>query len=179
MLAFLDGDPAEHGPAWLAFGGRDALASYGVSVPPDGRGEPDWEGLRGDLVAALPERHLAFLRGLRLSCRWGPYLLVHAGVLPGVPLERQSPRDLLWIREPFLSSTEDHGAIVVHGHVPAPEPVVRRNRIGVDTKAWRSGRLTAAVLGGAAPRFLHTSIPAEARGTGNDRAPAPSQIHGA
>jgi len=71
---------------------------------------------------------------------------VHAGVRPGIPLDQQTRHDLLWIREPFLSSRQDHGAVVVHGHTPRPEPAVRANRIGIDTGAVMGGMLTCAVL---------------------------------
>ena len=71
-----------------------------------------------------------------------------------MPLDAQDPQDLLWIREPFLDSTADHGKIVVHGHTPRPEPVVRANRIGIDTGACYGGPLTALVLETAERRFL-------------------------
>ena len=83
---------------------------------------------------------------LSLQYRIDDYLFVHAGVRPGVPLDHLSRRDLLWIREPFLSSRERFGAIVVHGHTPTADPVLRANRIGIDTGAGRGGRLTCAVL---------------------------------
>ncbi len=63
-----------------------------------------------------------------------------------MPLAAQSAQDLLWIREPFLSSTEAFGVVVVHGHTPEAAPVMRRNRIGIDTGAVMGGRLTCAVL---------------------------------
>jgi serine/threonine protein phosphatase 1 len=76
-------------------------------------------------------------------------------VRPGVPLDCQSEQDLLWIREPFLASTVDFGKIIVHGHTSTPEPEVLPNRIGIDTGAYASGRLTCVVLdNGGAPRIL-------------------------
>jgi serine/threonine protein phosphatase 1 len=86
------------------------------------------------------------LAGLALTYRAGSYLFVHAGVRPGVPLDRQDPQDLLWIRQPFLTSDADFGAVVVHGHTPRPAPDVRRNRIGIDTGAVVGGVLTCVVL---------------------------------
>ncbi|MGH7088716.1 MAG: metallophosphoesterase family protein, partial [Stellaceae bacterium] len=64
--------------------------------------------------------------------------------------------DLMWIREEFLSSEASFGRIVVHGHTISEEPDVRRNRIGIDTGAFMSGRLTALVLEGAEWFFLQT-----------------------
>jgi serine/threonine protein phosphatase 1 len=84
----------------------------------------------------------------------GGYLFVHAGLRPNTPLARQSRLDMLWIREPFLSFQGDFPAVVVHGHTPQPEPVVRRNRIGIDTGAYMGGMLTCLVLEGDRMGFL-------------------------
>jgi serine/threonine protein phosphatase 1 len=97
-------------------------------------------------VDYIPPGHLRFLGELLVSHRIGPYIFVHAGVRPGVPLEQQTVDDMLWIREPFLSYAGDLGAVVVHGHTPRPEPEIRRNRIGIDTGAVMGGKLTCAVL---------------------------------
>jgi serine/threonine protein phosphatase 1 len=75
-------------------------------------------------------------------------------VRPGVPLERQSDDDLLWIREEFLGSKMDFGKIVVHGHTPMPEPEIRPNRISIDTGAFATGLLTCVVLTEDGHRFL-------------------------
>ncbi|MGF1560837.1 MAG: hypothetical protein ACFB3T_01515 [Geminicoccaceae bacterium] len=84
---------------------------------------------------------------------------MHAGIRPGVPIADQQPEDLIWIREPFLECTDDLGKVVVHGHTVEPEPVVRQNRIGVDTGACWSGSLSAAVLADSNVRFLSTHEP--------------------
>jgi serine/threonine protein phosphatase 1 len=63
-----------------------------------------------------------------------------------VPLARQTRQDMLWIREPFLSSKTNHGMVVVHGHTPRQEPTVRPNRIGIDTGAVIGGVLTCVIL---------------------------------
>jgi serine/threonine protein phosphatase 1 len=133
--AVASGDP-EAVELWLANGGAESLASWGV--PPSAQPK-DW-------ASYLPVPHLLFLRDLALRHEAGGYLFVHAGVRPGVPLDRQSRHDLIWIREPFLSAKGSFGAVVVHGHTPRPEPVVRPNRIGVDTGAVMGGALTCVVL---------------------------------
>ena len=99
---------------------------------------------------------IQFFAALRTSLAVGRYFLCHAGVRPGVPLERQTEEDLLWIREPFLDSPADHGAVIVHGHSIATEPQIGPSRIGIDTGAFATGRLTALVLEGEERRFLHT-----------------------
>ena len=93
----------------------------------------------------------------------GDYLFVHAGVRPGIDLDRQSEYDLLWIRDTFLDSALDHGKVVVHGHTPVDAPEVRPNRIGVDTGAFASGVLTSVVLEGESRRFICTGAPDWAR----------------
>ncbi len=132
-LNSIDPETFEH---WLGNGGDATLQSWGVPVPYRPHG----------LHRLIPAEDQRFLYALQLHHREGGYLFVHAGIRPGLPLERQSPHDLLWMREPFLSWTGDLGAIVVHGHTPIETPVVRPNRIGIDTGAVRGGALTCAVL---------------------------------
>jgi serine/threonine protein phosphatase 1 len=136
---------------WRYNGGEETMASYGVDV--------GWlkEVRAGEAFAsALPATHLHFLQGLDLLIPADDYLFVHAGVRPGVPLEAQSETDLIWIRDEFLGSTKSFGKVVVHGHTPALEPVMRPNRIGIDTGAVFSGRLTALRLQDGERSFLET-----------------------
>jgi diadenosine tetraphosphatase ApaH/serine/threonine PP2A family protein phosphatase len=144
-------DPAT-GPHWRQQGGVETLQSYGIHLR--GLMPADFAEARNQLRAALPASHLNFLRSLKTSLSRGKYFFCHAGVRPGVPLERQSEDDLLWIRDEFLNRHTDFGKIVVHGHTPVPEPEVLPNRIGIDTGAFATGRLTCVVLSGGAPRFL-------------------------
>ena len=101
--------------------------------------------------------HLTFFRSLKLHHTCGDFLFVHAGVKPGLALEHQSEHDMLWIRHEFLDSTMSFGRIVVHGHTPERQPVVKANRIGIDTGAYMTGTLTALVLEGSTQRFLSTN----------------------
>ena len=139
---------------WLANGGRATLASYGVNPPELDASSRDVAACRDAFAAALPLAHLAFLKALEPVFSLGGYLFVHAGIRPGVALEDQALRDLLWIREDFLDSGDDFGAVVVHGHTPVREPVVKPNRIDIDTGARVHGRLTALRLFGAERSFL-------------------------
>jgi len=152
LLDFLD-DPTllEH---WLRNGAQATLASYGIDAPNDDAPVAEFIRCRDHFVAALPRTHLEFLKTLPLSVSFGDYHFVHAGIRPGVPVNRQERHDMLWIRDEFLDSDEDLGCIVVHGHTPGPEPVVRCNRIGIDTGAWVNGRLTAVRLLGDERWFL-------------------------
>ena len=102
----------------------------------------------GQTIYIEPFRASAFplLRDLAVNHQVGPYLFVHAGIRPGVALDKQTRQDMLWIREPFLSSKADLGVVVVHGHTPRHEPTVKHNRIGIDTGAVLGGALTCVVL---------------------------------
>lgn len=151
MISFLKGGPAW---PWLMNGGVETCLSYGVTPPEISREEEGDTELRDQLLDAMPLAHKTFLLRLKLMHREGDYLFVHAGVRPGVALDAQETRDLLWIRNLFLESDADFGAIVVHGHTPTYEPDLAINRIGIDTGACFGGRLTALVLSSAEPAFL-------------------------
>ena len=143
--------------AWLTYGGRAALLSYGVAV----RGDPVREALeevRDELERRLPRAHLEFFQRLEMMHIAGSYCFVHAGIRPGVPLQEQRYEDLLWIREDFTESRTIHEHIVVHGHSITPEVDWRPNRIGIDTGAFHTGVLTCLVLEGAEQRLLQTGM---------------------
>lgn len=154
LLAFLE--DASVGEHWLAGGGLATLLSYKVAAAAPVRTADALESLRKAFAAALPEKHRTFLAGLATTHVEGDYAFAHAGIRPGVPLAEQREEDLLWGSEEFIEDARDHGKVIVHGHWYASEPVVRRNRIGIDTGAFATGRLTCLVLRGATRRFLST-----------------------
>lgn len=152
LLSFLEDSSV--GPAWLEFGGGETLISYGLPRP-RGRGDPEqWEAVREAFVAALPDKHRLFLSRLELSATYGDYLFVHAGVRPGVALERQTAQDLLWIRNEFLDWPHGLPMTVVHGHTPVEAAFVGPDRINVDTGAYATGVLTAVRLGAGPPHLV-------------------------
>lgn len=153
-LRYLSGD-LDFGRRWFDWGGLDALADYGVDVGDrTRRDDATLIDLRARFAAAVPAEHHDFVRATRTRYRSGDYLFVHAGVRPGVPLDDQDAHDLMWIRQPFLDSDADHGAVVVHGHCIVAAPELRANRIGIDTGAFRSGVLSCVVLEGERLDFL-------------------------
>jgi serine/threonine protein phosphatase 1 len=129
-------------PHWRQLGAPQTLASYGVHP----RGDETPADLRRRFLAVFPRLHELFLRRLRYGYCCGDFLFVHAGIRPGIPIERQDLNDLLWIRHEFLNSSEDHGRFIVHGHTPVPHPDIRNNRIDIDTGAWKSGILTCVAI---------------------------------
>jgi serine/threonine protein phosphatase 1 len=152
LLTFLDDKGLLE--LWQGLGGLETLHSYGVDVGPASAGR-DFEAVRAAFGARLPVHHRHFLESLKVSTTIGDYFFCHAGVRPGVPLDRQDRDDLLNIRDPFLSSVAEHGKLVVHGHTPCLAPDVRPNRIGIDTAAYATGRLTCLVLERDEQRFLY------------------------
>jgi serine/threonine protein phosphatase 1 len=129
LLDALEGEDAELN--WLSNGGDATLHSY-----------------RASHVTNLPASHVDWIRSLPLFHDDGQRFFVHAGVHPDRPLDQQRSRDLLWIREPFLSSDKDLGRLIVHGHTPIHSgvPDQRSNRLNIDTGAVYGRSLTAAVF---------------------------------
>ncbi|MGA2999852.1 metallophosphoesterase family protein [Bradyrhizobium sp.] len=138
---------------WRNCGGLDTLLSFGLS-PKIETNAQDQRELASELDRILPSSHREFLGGLKQYFICGDFFFVHAGVRPGICLTKQSEDDLLWIREDFLSSEDNFGKVVVHGHTPVLEPDVRANRINIDTGAYATGRLTCLVLENDKIRFI-------------------------
>jgi serine/threonine protein phosphatase 1 len=118
---------------WLLNGGDATLESYGVST-----------------AAEIPSPHLDWFANLPLTVADERRYFVHAGVMPGVPLEKQTKEHALWIREPFLSDQSDYELLIVHGHTPSSSrrAELRPNRVNLDSGACFGGPLTAAVFEG-------------------------------
>lgn len=153
MLDFVK-DPAVY-RNWRQFGAPETLFSYGVRPPLFDRVE-DFARARDDLARACPLNHWEFLGRLRYFHVEGDYVFVHAGIRPGVALVDQTPEDMMWIRDEFLAHRQKFPKVVVHGHTPSPRAVHLENRIGIDTGAHATDRLTAVIFEGARSSFLST-----------------------
>ena len=161
LLNFLQ-DP-NFGEKWAMYGGAETLFSYGLQPPPRniGRGSnlalrDAWVTLWNQFRVSLPEEHLSFYRSLKLSHTIGDYIFVHAGLRPGIPYDQQRGEDLLWIREEFLAASGDFEKLVVHGHTLTDNVYRDNRRIGLDTGAYMTGRLTAARFVGQEIDYLST-----------------------
>lgn len=143
MLDFLANPKPGH--SWLKFGGEDTLASYGINA------KALFEGgqrlVAQKMKANIPDDHLAFLRDCLACVTFPGIALAHAGLRPGVPLEQQGAQDMFWARytENAFAEMQPFG-LLVHGHTPAPSPLVEYHRICVDTGAYATGRLTALCI---------------------------------
>lgn len=153
MVRFLE-DP-KLGPPWIVNGGNATLMSYGVAVDKV-YNETALKEARNRLMSRLPPSHWGFLHDLKTYHVEGDFLFVHAGIRPGVATEEQEPQDMMWIRDDFLNSAVEHEHVVVHGHSIHPKAEILDNRIGIDTGAYATGRLTCLILDGAKKDFLNT-----------------------
>lgn len=145
FLLSLAGDPRAL-RLFCRIGGRETLLSYGVA--PDDYERLSYEEVAERLTALVPSSHRAFLDGFEQLVVVGDYAFAHAGVRPGVPFADQKVEDLRWIREPFLDHRGALEKVVVHGHTIREEVEFRRHRIGIDTGAYATGRLTVLGLEG-------------------------------
>jgi len=153
FLAALTGD-VQRLRYFMRIGGEATVASYWNSDL--NLDEATFEEVAERLPAMVPAAHVAFLGSGEDVVEIGDYAFVHAGIRPGVPLEKQTLSDLRWIREDFLSDKRDHGVMVVHGHSIQSEVDEWPNRIGIDTGAYKSGVLTAIAIEGSERRYLKT-----------------------
>ena len=125
-------------------GGAATLASYGVQNAAD-RPIPK---VHADAVATVPHSHRQFLESRPTLHQAGTCAFVHAGIRPGVALMDQTETDLVWIREPFLSTAESHGPLIVHGHTALDRATHYGNRLNLDSGAAYGGPLSAVVIEG-------------------------------
>lgn len=142
---------------FITHGGIETAASYGVHAAHFGAVEEGGEALHAfhsALKAAIPNAHVELLRGLETSVACGDFFCCHAGIRPGVALERQSAADLVWIRGDFHRHEGLYAKVVLHGHTPATEVTVRPNRVNLDTGAYRTGRLSALRIDEAGKTIL-------------------------
>ena len=129
---------------WRRLGGAATMQSYGVSPPGPEADQKELDAVAQELRHKIGDRHLEFLKATELFRAIGDYVFVHAGVKPGVPLERQEPRDLMGIRGEFLDAADPMpGKLVIYGHTPVDSPKIQEGKLGIDTGAYASGVLTA------------------------------------
>lgn len=157
FAGFLE-DAHYHDPAlrpeldWLnpRLGGAATLGSYGIAQP----GERPVAEVHAEAMEKVPVAHRSFLEQRPLWVKRGEAIFVHAGIRPGVPMEKQIEDDLVWIRGPFLDDRREHGFLVVHGHTHLDAPRHYGNRLNIDSSAGYGGPLSAVVVEGRAAWLL-------------------------
>ena len=155
LLDFLE--DGRHGIGWLDYGGLATLTSYGVAPPRFRRDEAGWRTASEELGRRMPQEHKDFLAQTVLIAMFGDYVLAHAGVRPGVPLDEQAEEDLTGIRKAFYEHPDPApGHTVIFGHTPFETPLVTGSVIGLDTGAYATGRLTALRIFEDQTRLMQT-----------------------
>jgi diadenosine tetraphosphatase ApaH/serine/threonine PP2A family protein phosphatase len=102
------------------------------------------------------ERYSKYLQSLPYMIDLGSHLVVHAGLRPGVPLDRQAASDLTELRTMGANPSRRKGVpwyavyrgekIVLFGHWPHSQPRRGQRALGLDTGCVYGGRLTAFVI---------------------------------
>lgn len=155
MLNFLR-SPETDGRRWLRNGGLQTLASFGVSGVTDSSGAEALTRARDTLYEAMGEDMVTWLA--RLDCiAWsGNVAVVHAGADPNTPLEDHAPDTFIWGHPEFQKTPRTDGFWIVHGHTIVDSPKMRDGRISIDTGAYATGQLTAAVFTPDGVEFIST-----------------------
>lgn len=135
-------------------GGRETILSYDITMK-EYIGL-DMAQLAERMPSLVPQHHIDFVSAFENMITIGDYAFVHAGIKPGIALTEQEPKHLRWIREEFLEEDSPHEKVIVYGHTISDNVVEANNRIGIDTGAYESGKLTALVLEGSERRYLDT-----------------------
>jgi predicted phosphodiesterase len=133
FLNYLEGAEEE---LYLYNGGKSTLSGYGIKSA----------DLPDERKKKMPKEHTLFYRALLPYYQTKDYIFAHAGLMPGVPLEKQVTEDLLWVRHEFIDSNYDFGKRVIFGHTPLSKPLIMENKIGIDTGAVYGGKLTCVEL---------------------------------
>lgn len=153
MLKFID-QPAERGARWIKFGGLQTLASFGVSGVSTGSNGQALEHARDQLIQAMGDDLIAWLRSLPTFWQSGNVAVVHAAADPAVPVDQQQERVLKWGHKDFTQTPRQDGIWIVHGHTIVDSPAIEKGRVSVDTGAYATGRLTAASISDQGIDFL-------------------------
>lgn len=142
---------------WWNQGGRATFRSYVAEA-----NATDYEKALMKPIDVIPKEHIEWLKNLPLYFEDENYFYVHAGLRHGLKIEnckkllkngttmraKELSKDMIWIRDEFINSDFDWGKKIIFGHTAVPEPIVQKNKIGIDTMTRMGGRLTAVELPG-------------------------------
>lgn len=118
-------------------GGYQTLFSYG------------WEIDDPFNFTMIPSDHIDFLQNLMFSYETEKFFFCHAGVNPEISLEKQTPEELISIRDRFLTDSRKYEKTIVHGHTPTEITKIKidnQNRLNLDTGSAFKNNVTAAVI---------------------------------
>lgn len=130
FLDYLNGKNIDR---YISNGGDKTLMNYGITNQEDG-------------YKLVPKDHIHFFKSLEPYIELENYYFVHAGFRPGVEIKEQNLEDMIWIRKEFIESKYNFEKRVVFGHTPLDEPLIMKNKIGIDTSAVYGEKLTCLEL---------------------------------
>jgi serine/threonine protein phosphatase 1 len=139
---------------WLRMGAEPTLRSYGMDLDRLAEIYRSERAVEEAVREAIPAAHLEFLRSLPVLVETPRYIFVHAGVRPGIAMDRQTDDDLVMIRSAFFDGAHLLTRYVVHGHTPVEEARRVGMRVDLDTGAYFSGRLTGLRIWRDKGRYL-------------------------
>ncbi|SEL98413.1 serine/threonine protein phosphatase 1 [Roseovarius tolerans] len=145
LLNFIQ-QPETYGRRWFRNGGLQTMASFGIAGLTQTSSDDRLRTVRDALVKAMGDPLIDWLDGLQSGWRVGNLAVVHAGADPALPLEAQPGHVLRWGHPDFMTTPRSDGVWVIHGHTIVSNPVMDQGRVAIDTGAYASGRLTAAVV---------------------------------
>jgi serine/threonine protein phosphatase 1 len=155
MINFLQ-SPDTEGRRWLRNGGLQTLASFGIAGVTETSGGEALTHARDDLFEAMGDSMVSWLAGLESFAWSGNIAVVHAGADPNIPLEQHDPETFIWGHPEFRRKPRTDGFWIVHGHTIVDRPKMHDGRISIDTGAYATGQLTAAVFTPDGVEFVST-----------------------
>lgn len=154
MIQFLD-DPERNGKRWMNHGGLQTLASFGIGGVTPSAGAETMRRVRNELRDRMGADLETWLRGLPHYILTGNVAVVHAACDPRLQIAEQGLTPLIWGHRNFRQVPRLDGIWVVHGHTIVDAPEVRQGVISVDTGAYATGRLSAALIRQGGVEFVH------------------------
>jgi serine/threonine protein phosphatase 1 len=145
LLDFLESPEARHA-RWFRNGGRETCESFGIQLPLEDEMAAKADQIAAELTAGLGQTALDWLKARPIQLASGNVVIAHAGLDPGRPLSDQSDRVMIWGHPEFMQRSRTDDIWVAHGHIVVDEAICADSRISVDTGAWSTERLTAALI---------------------------------
>ena len=157
-IALIDIDPQKSKEQLLVISNvvRESIKDVRRSLYKLRPGALDQRTLKDGLIKMIEEFQSVSHLNVDLYYEWENYLFVHAGVdLTKKDWRKTSPRDFIWIREPFHEGKNNTGKTIVFGHTITPmlhgdmqttDLWIQDHKIGMDGGAVFGGSLHGVVF---------------------------------
>lgn len=103
--------------AWLSFGGKDAMKSYGTED-----------------IKQLPTEHIEWYKSLKFWHETDKFLIAHAGFNFQAEDIFEDTKSMMWIRDFDVDLTKTGNRKVIHGHVPVSLDLIHQT---IDTDSFK------------------------------------------